>query len=200
MSLSSNGTKLLVALLDLNDGDVKTTVTFYDFSSKGKEATDNIVASYSYLNMLIPEVDFVEGDKAVAIGENEIILYNNNSQATIIKEIFVDEQMKSVFHNDTHFGFVCDKVLENGEIVNEMTMYNLYGIKCFSTEITDSYTDIQIMNNKEVLMIDENKVDIYNSFGTHRFSYSFGYTVVPDKMVRRYKVIEETKTEEIQLK
>ncbi|MCF0129219.1 MAG: hypothetical protein HUJ70_11625, partial [Pseudobutyrivibrio sp.] len=203
MALSSDGTRLLISLLCLNEGSVKSTVTFYDFSSKGKESKDNIVATYTYEDMVVPQVDFVSGDKAIAFTENKIIVYNNNLEATIAKEIELTEQLKSVFYNDKYYGFVCDKILESGEIVSELTLYNLYGFECFSTEFYSSYSDIQIMNNGEVLLLDSNKVDIYSKFGVHKFSYDFDtvvYTVVPERFLHRYKIIEETLTDEVQLK
>ena len=193
MALSSDGTRLLISLLCLNEGSVKSTVTFYDFSSKGKESKDNIVATYTYEDMVVPQVDFVSGDKAIAFTENKIIVYNNNLEATIAKEIELTEQLKSVFYNDKYYGFVCDKILESGEIVSELTLYNLYGFECFSTEFYSSYSDIQIMNNGEVLLLDSNKVDIYSKFGVHKFSYDFDtvvYTVVPERFLHRYKIIE----------
>ena len=203
LALSSDGTRLLISLLYLNDGKITSTITVYDFSSKGKESKDNIVATYSYKDMVVPLVDFVSGDKAIAFAENKIIIYNNNLEATIVKEIELTDTLESVFYNDKYFGFVCDKILESGEIVSELTLYNLYGFKCFSTEIYSSYSDMQVMENGEVLLLDGNKVDIYSKFGVHKFSYNFDtvvYTVVPERFLHRYKIIEETITDEVQLK
>lgn len=58
----------MVSQLDVKDGNVKTTISFYDFSNKGKDEIDNIVATYSFSDQIIPQIAYVDGDKAIAFG------------------------------------------------------------------------------------------------------------------------------------
>ena len=203
IALSSNGTRLMVSIINLNEGNINSNVVFYDFSSAGKQEVDNIVASYSYLNMVIPKVDYLEGDKAVAFGDNEIILYNNNSKATVLKELFLSDQIKSVCYNDSYIGYVTEELNDEGEETNNLTIYNLFGFKCCSKEIDDSYEDIQIMSNDEVALISGEKLAIYNMQGFKKFSYSFDeniYCVIPGRTLHKYYLVTENSTDEIHLK
>lgn len=203
MALSSDATKLLLSIINVNGGDITSELVFYDFTDKGKEEVDNIVATYTYIGTLIPKVEFVNKDKALAFADKKIIVFNNNLRATVAKEINVSEEMKSIFYNNTHFGYVCEEALEDGTVVNQLNVYNLYGLKTTTKEITESFTDISLMENNEVLLSDGNNISIYNLQGFEKFKYTFDekvYSVIPGATSRRYYLIEESRTEEIGLK
>lgn len=203
MAISSDATRLLLSIINVNAGDLTSELVFYDFTSAGKAEEDNIVATYTYIGSLIPKVEYLKNDKAVALGDSKIVIFNNNLRATVVKEISSEGEMKSVFYNDDHFGFITEKVLENGEIVNELKVYNLYGFKSISKEITDSYSTVVLLDNDEILLTDENSIVLYNLQGFAKFKYSFDekiFTVIPGMTSRRYYLIEETNTEEISLK
>ena len=203
MALSSDATRLLLSIVNVNDKDVTTELVFYDFTAAGKEEEDNIVATYTYIGALIPKVDYLKKDKAIAFGDKKIIVFNNNLRATVAKEINVSDEMKSIFYNDTHFGYICEAPADNGSLVNKLNVYNLYGLKTMSKDITESYTDVELLDSDEVLISDGNNITLYNLQGFPKFTYNFGetiYSVIPGETSKRYYLIEETKTEEIGLK
>lgn len=203
MALSSDAKKLLLSVINVNGGDITSELVFYDFTEKGKEEEDNIVATYTYIGTLIPKIEFVNKDKAIAFADKKIIVFNNNLRATVAKEINVTEEMKSIFFNDTHFGFVCEEVMGDGTVVNQLNVYNLYGLKTTTKEINESYTEVSLMDNDEILISDGNNITIYNLQGFEKFKYSFDekiYSVIPGATSRRYYLIGENKTAEIGLK
>ena len=203
MALSSDATRLLLSIINVNSGDVTSELVFYDFTNEGKEEVDNIVATYTYIGTLIPKVDYVNKDKAIAFADKKIMIFNNNLRATLAKEINVPEEMKSIFYNDTHFGFICEEALADGTIVNQLNVYNLYGLKTTTKEITESYTEVSLLDNNEVLISDGNNITLCNLQGFEKFKYSFDekiYSVIPGVTSRRYYLIEESKTAEIGLK
>ena len=203
MALSSDATRLLLSIINIDDGEVSSELVFYDFTSDGKKEQDNIVATYQYIGALIPKVDYLKNNKAIAFSDSRIMIFNNNLRATIAKEISVGVEMKSIFYNDTHFGYVCEKALENGEVVNELNVYNLYGFRCISKEIDNGYQEVSLLDNNEVFINNGNEVALYNLQGFERFSYTFDesvYSIMPATTSRRYYVIQENKTEEIYIK
>ena len=203
MALSSDATRLLLSIINVNNGELDTELVFYDFTSAGKEEEDNIVASYNYIGALIPKVEYMKNDKAIAFSDSKIIIFNNNLRATVAKEITVGQQMKSIFYNDSHFGYICETATDNGEIVNELNVYNLYGFRLISKEIESSYDNITILDNNEIYISNENEVSIYNLQGFKKFNYTFDdkiYGVIPGTTSKRYYLIEDSKTEEIYIK
>lgn len=203
MALSSDATRLLLSVINVDDGEISSELVFYDFTSAGKKEEDNIVSTYQYIGALIPKVEYMKNDKAIAFTDSRIIIFNNNVKATVAKEISVGEEMKSIFYNDSHFGYVCEKALDNGEVVNELNVYNLFGFKCFSKEIENSYQTVEIMDNNEICINNGTEIALYNLQGIRRFYYVFDevvYDIIPATTSRRYYVIQENKTEEVYLK
>lgn len=203
VSLSSDGSRMALALINLNAGNINTTIDIYDYGKVGKDKKNNIIATYSYGNMLIPRVCFVSGDRLVAFGDQEIVIYNNNDQCTVEKEIFPEDEIRSLFYNDTHFGYVYEAVSAEGQLVNRLNIYNYLGFKNISVDIDEQYDDIYMMDNNEIVLTDAHNVSIYNIFGTNRFRQRFDaniYKVMPGSMKSRYYLIEEKYTEEISIK
>lgn len=203
MALSSDAKRLLLSIVNVSEGELSTELVFYDFTSAGKAEEDNIVATYTYIGTLIPKVEYVKNNKALAFADKKIIVFNNNLRATVAKEISVSEEMKSIFYNDTHFGYICETATDNGEIFNQLNIYNLYGLKNTSKAIDISYTDVNLLDNNEVCFSDGNEIVLYNLQGFKRFDYTFDdsvYSVIPGATSKRYYMIESGKTEEIILK
>ena len=203
MALSSDATRLLLSIINVDNGEVSSDLVFYDFTSEGKKEADNIVATYQYIGALIPKVDYVKNDKAIAFSDSRIIVFNNNLKATVAKDISVTTPMKSIFYNDTHFGYICETALESGEVVNELNVYNLYGFQCVSKAIDNSYQAVTLLDNNEICIKNENEIALYNLQGFERFNYTFEesvYEVIPGTTSRRYYVIQKNKTEEIYIK
>ncbi len=203
MALSSDATRLLLSMVTIDQGELSSQLIFYDFTSEGKEKEDNIVAKYTYVDMLIPEVDYVKGDKALAFADSKVIIFNNNSNATIAKEITLENEAKSIFHNNAYFGYVCEVTAEDGTVENQINVYNLYGFRCMSKVFDDSYDDISVLSSKEILVNEDGNISIYNLQGFKKFSYDFDesvYAVIPGNTSRRYYIIEESQTEEIYIK
>ena len=118
----------------------------------------------------------------------------NNFKATVAKDISVGVEMKSIFYNDTHFGYICEKALESGEVVNELNVYNLYGFKCVSKEVSNSYEYVSLLENNEILLKNENEIALYNLQGIEKFNYKFDetvYDVISTTASKRYYIIQK---------
>ena len=200
IGLSSDGKKLLVSLINLNAGDVKSTLLFYDFGSAGAQKDDNIVGKYSYSNMIIPEVDFVAKDCAIAIGDGEIVVFGNGSTPSVKSEKFFSGQLKSVFHNDNYYGVVKANGEDGGNILE---VYNMSGTHRFEKEIGASYTDVEFTKTNEVLLSDGQQVVIYSLLGVKKFDHTFAEGVrqiIPWESRQTYVLIKNDKMERIRLR
>ena len=202
LALSSDGEKLMISMIDLKEADVKSTIAFYDFGRDGEEAIDHLVATYSYSDMVIPQVAFVKNDKAIAFGDSEIIIYKNNAKCTVDREIFLANQVKSIFYNDDYFGIVSDVTTEEGTLENQMTVYNMSGYEKFRKNLEISYNEIELMSNNEIVVSNGRDVNIYTMQGIKKFAYSFEtsiYKIIPGGSSRRYVFLMDGATEIVRL-
>lgn len=203
MDLSPNGERMVVSQLDLNSGDVKTTIAFYDFGKEGKDKIDNLIANYSFSNQIFPQVEFLENGNAVAFGDSEMVLFGGGSKVDISKEIFVEGEIKSIFTKDTHFGAICNTTDEDGTYYNQLSIYSENGWKRCERKLKDSYSKVEMLDNNEICLIDGKNVAIYSLLGIKKFSYHFDtgiYKVISGDAFKRYYFITDHKISNMRLK
>ncbi len=172
IDISNDATKLIVSQLDLNSGDIKTTIAFYDFGDSGQNVVDNQVAIYSFSNQVFPEVHYLDNGRAVAFGDSEVVIFESSGEK-IDKEIFVDGEIKNVFYSGKYIGMIYTTTDEDGCYVNMLEVYSQSGWQRISQEVDSTYTDAFMIGNQEVCLSNGTDVEIYNLFGVKRFSYSF---------------------------
>ena len=190
IALSSTAQRLMVSQLDVKDGNVKTTISFYDFSNKGKYE-------------IIPQIAYVDGDKAIAFGDSEVIVFNNNSKASIAKETFVDGQIKSVFYDDKYWGIICQATDDEGKYIDQMTVYTLTGRKRCQKTIDIASTNAEFVANHEIVLSNNKEVELYTLQGIKKFAYEFStsiYKIIPQDASRRYVFVEDGHTDVVRLK
>ncbi len=203
MDLSDSGKKMLVSVLNLNDGDIKTTISFYDFSETGGKADNHIVANFSYADLVVPRVVFGIGDRAVAFGDDEVIFFTGAAKPKVKEQIYVGTQIKSVFYNEKYAGFVTIAGENSDNLNNQLYLYTMNGEERFETGISGGYTSCKLNDNNEIVLSDREKVNLYTKYGIHKFSYSSEetiYEMLPWDGTTNYYLIKKKATEKVKLR
>lgn len=200
LALSENGEKLAVSMLDINDGTVKTVIAFYNFGAVGQNSIDKIVSSYSYANVVIPQIRYLAEDTMVAFGDDRIILFTGAQKPTEQKVIEIKEEIKSIFYDETHFGLIYDG--EGGKNYR-LEMYSLSGAQTLNTFFDTDYTNVEILENGELCILGEDSCEIFNTRGIRKFQYNFQshiYKILPGRLQNDYTFILEGETQKVKLK
>ncbi len=203
MDISDDGKRMAVSQLDMNGGDVKSTVAFYNFGKSGRNKIDNIMAQYSFANQIIPEIRFLENSKVIAFGDSELVLFDNDDKASISKEIFVEGEIKNIFYNNKYFGTICNTTNEKGGAESEMRLYSQNGIKKYTKVVDRSYTRVAMLHKGEVWLTNGKDAAIYTVHGIKKFAYSFEagiYKIIAGDSGRRYYFVTEDKIENVFIK
>lgn len=201
IALSNDAIKLAVSMLDINDGNVKTTVAFYNFGSVGENEIDHIVAANSFADAVIPELDFVSSDCLVAFGDSEIAIFEGTQKPKLVTEIPFSQEIKSVFHNEKYVGIVYNN-MENAEL-QRVTLYDLKGVAVVEKDFDLEYTNVELMSNNEICVYNATSCDLYTVRGIHKFHYDFEtelYKVLPGNSGLNYTFILNDATEQVRLK
>jgi hypothetical protein len=200
IALSQNGEKLAVSMLDINEGTVKTVIAFYNFGTVGQNAIDKIVSSYTYADLVIPQLRYMPGDTLVAFGDDRVILFTGSQKPAESKIIELTEEVKSIFYDEKHFGLIYDG---NGEQKHRLEYYNLSGDVTREISFDTDYSDVCVLNNGNICIMGEDSCEIYNSRGLCKFQYTFGkslYQVFSGRLQSDYTLILEGETQRIKLK
>lgn len=200
IALSDDAIKLAVSMLDINDGNVKTTVAFYNFGSVGENEIDRIVAANSFSDMVIPKMDFVSKDRMVAYGDSEIIIFEGTQKPKVTQEIPLQGEAKSIFNNNKYVGVVYSNNDET--LTNHVTVYDMRGSEVMDKDFDTEYTKIGFLSNSEVCIMNDYSCDIYTVRGIYKFHYDFddkiqeiiaggtglNYTLVLDGITERVRL------------
>lgn len=200
IAISDDGKKMVTAVLDINEGEVRTTVSFYNFGSVGQNEIDNIVSSYPYSDTMISRVEFLTNDAAVAVGDDRLIFYEGKQKPVVKKEIAIDREIRSVFYNDNYVGLVFEQ--ENEETPFCMEVYDIRGSKVRNIDFSMEYEKIEFLGNDEICIRNNLECSIYTLRGTKRFHYNFEKDLckVIHTRGRQYLFLMSGTTERVKLK
>lgn len=201
IALSQDAIKLAVSILDINDGNLKSTVAFYNYGSVGQNVSDNLVGANSISDMVIPELEFTSNDSMVAFGDSKILLFEGTQKPQMIGEVPIEKQAKAVFHNENYIGIVFSN--EDEAVTHHLLVYDLKGKLVIEKDFDLDYTSIEFLSNNEICIMSENACDIYSIKGIYKFHYEFKqnlYKVIPGGMGLNYTFILRDATEKVRLK
>ena len=201
IAMSHDGKKLAVALLDVNDGNLKTTITFYNFGAAGQNEIDNIVGQYSYDGLLIPKVEFLTNDVMVAFGAGKAVIFEGGQKPQQKNEVVLEQEIQSIFYNDTYFGFVFAG--GQNKAAYEMQVYNLDGAEILAKGFSMGYQSIGFLDNDEIYIINDLECQIVTLRGVEKFHGEFEKgirKIVPAGGFRNYVFLVDGETQKIRLK
>ena len=106
ISLCNDGKKLAVSMLTVNNGEVCSTIKFYNFGSVGQNEIDYMVGSFDYPDVIIPQIEFTDNNRLVAFGDSKIILFRGTQKPEPDDEIALNQEIKSVFTSENYIGII----------------------------------------------------------------------------------------------
>lgn len=201
IALSQDAVKLGVSMLDINEGEVKSTIAFYNYGSVGQNEIDRIVGVLSFDDMVIPEIEFVTNDKMVAFGDSEILIFEGAQKPQLKQEIMLEKEAKSIFYNENYIGIVTDN--EEETVTHHMTVYNREGKTVMEKDFSIGYSNIEFLSNGEICILGTHACDIYTIRGTYKFHSEFDreiYEVIPGNSALNYMFILNDAIESVRLK
>ena len=201
IALSNDAQKLAVSMLDINEGQIQSTVVFYNYGTVGQNEIDNIVGSYSYEDMIIPSIRFVTNDRLLACGDTKVIIYEGRQKPVVAQEISCPDYIRSIYYNEKYFGMTFDhpKSAEGYRTV----IYNMRGAQVLEQDIGIDYTEIGLLQNGLLCVRNEKTVVLYTIRGSKRFEHTFDrniYDVIAGRGQLEYLFVMSGGTDRIRLK
>lgn len=202
IALCEDGRKLAVSMLDVTGGQISTTIYFYNFGSVGQNEIDNLVGTYTYDDMIVPQIEFVTNDRLVAFGDTKTLFFEGSQKPEPEKEIELTGQVRSVFFNDSYVGLVTNND-EKAEQTRHMEIYDTKGKHILSKDFSMDYENVEFLENDEICIRNGTEVLLYNTYGVKKFTYTFDtalYGILSGNGQTEYIFILEGRTEKVRLK
>lgn len=200
VSLSPNGMLLAVSYIYVDAGELKTNIVFYNLGPVGENMSDLMVSSWSYTDMLIPEIQFVNNDTAFAVGDSRLTIFKGSQTPAEIAGYLYNREILSVFYGDEHIGLVLGS--DDAEHTYMMDVYGVNGKKTGSYYFDIEYTDV-FFQKENFVIYNEAECVIMTYGGVEKYNGFFSKTVnlmIPTGMAYKYMLVTENSIDTIQLK
>lgn len=200
LSISSDGTKLVVSYLCVGSGVIESKLVFYNYSEIGKNEVDRFVGGFNFDKTMIAKTEFISNEIVVAYGDDRVIIYSMKQKPSIIKEIDIDKEIKSVFYDEEYIGLI----VASGQADNPYTMlvYDIEGTKVCDMDFNFSYKNIKIAN-KTIILYNDVTLKVYTVKGKTKFEWNFDEGLVDVIMLKdryNYLIVTPTSIDRIKLK
>lgn len=177
VSLSPDGTQVMLSDLYLQDGTMKNRIVFYNFSEFGKSYPDRLVGGFDeFAEELCPRVRFLDEEHACAFTDEQIAFFSleNVTSPELVKSVPIETEIRSVAYSDKYVGTVVNTL--TGENPYRLDVYKSNGDTAFSKEFDYQYQKLDI-DGDFVILYNEDSCKIYSMSGKERFSGQFDFTV-----------------------
>ncbi len=200
ISLSPDGELLAVSFIFIEEGNVVSNVAFYNYGPVGENQSDQLVSTFTYSDMVIPEIHFMNDSTAFAVGDNRLMIYSGAQVPTTKTEFLLDRKVKAVYYNEKYVGLIFGSDQAESK----------YMLKIFDTSgelAAEHYFDMDYLGmffeNGAFGLYNETDCVIYTMSGKCRYEGKFDKNIslmIPTDTPYRYRIVTDTSIDTIQLK
>lgn len=200
ISLSPNGDLLGASFIFIQEGAVVSNITFFNYGPVGDNQSDQLVSTFTYQDMVIPRIQFMNNSTAFAVGDNRLMIYGGEQVPTTKAEHILDREVKAVYYNEKYVGLVFG---------SDQPEYK-YMLKIFDTEgalVRTHYIDMDYLGiffeNDTYVIYNGNKCVITTMSGKTKYEGEFEKNIslmLPTETPYRYRIVTDQSIDTIQLK
>jgi hypothetical protein len=198
ISLSDDGEKLITSYMSVTEGELISTIAFFNYGEVGQSHTDGFVGGKEFADIIVPRVTFLNNDTACIFKEKGFVLYSIEEIPSIIMEQDLEGEIQSVLYNEDFAGFVLQK--ENSSRL--LVLYDLKGKKVLEKALDFDYDKI-FLTQEEIVMHNNLSCLVMKLNGKVKFKHTFDTNIsafYPVNNLDRYLLVEENRVSEILLK
>jgi hypothetical protein len=199
IDISSDGTQVAVSYVKAENGKISSTIGFYNFASVGQNYTDNLVSAYGYSEAVVPLVHFMGNSTVFAVADNRLMFYQGKQKPENTADILINEDIVSVFYNDSHVGLVFYN--SGSDNTYKMEIYNTNAKKVNEIEFDLDYKDI-IFGSSGIFIYNDSECIIYDWDSRLKYEGRFEDSVkcfIPGSGISRHTLVTDDAIQIIEL-
>jgi hypothetical protein len=200
ISLSPNGDLLAVSFIFVEEGSYVTNIAFYNYGPVGDNQSDQLVSTFTYRDMIVPEIHFMTNGAAFAVADNRLMFYSGEQVPTTKKEHILDREIKAVYYDQNYVGLIFASDRADAKYV--LRIYNTAG-----ENVAERYFDMDYLG----VFFEQGTYTLYNSTDCLIYTIAGGCKyegkfekpislMLPTETPYRYRVVTDTSIDTIQLK
>lgn len=200
LSLSPNGELLAASFVYVDAGVLKTNIEFYNFGPVGMNQSDFVTGVYTYTDLLVPEINFMNNASAFAVGDGRLMFYKGSEKPVLEAEYLFSEELLSVYYNEKYVGMVYTS--DNAESKYVVRIYDADGRKVNDIHFDIEYTKI-LFDKDSVVVYNDTECNVITMDGTVKYNGKFKKTtnlMIPTEKKYRYMLVTNDSIDIIQLR
>ncbi|MCI9429620.1 MAG: hypothetical protein HFI94_05715 [Lachnospiraceae bacterium] len=200
VTISENGYLVGVSYFYMDNGMMRSSVAFYNFGPVGQNEIDNFVSSYDYLDTVVPFVQFLSNDKAVAVADNRLVIFEGNQKPVSIADVLLNEEIEEVYYGNEYIALVCNDV--TGKALYKVNIYNSSGKLADTVMLDMQFSDI-IFHKDKMIAYNEQECVVHTIGGMDNFNGNFDkqvLTLIPMDSSYEYIAVTPDSIDTIELK
>lgn len=199
-SLSPNGELLAVSYVYVDAGVLKTNIVFYNFGPVGVNQSDFMVGVYTYTDLLVPYIQYMDNNTAFAVGDGRLMIYKGNQKPTLEAEFLFNEELQSVFYSEKYIGMTYTS--DQADQKHLVRVYNAEGKKVNDIYLDIDYTQI-FFDNDKIVAYNDSECMVVKLDGTVKYNGNFKKItklMIPTGKSYRYLLVTSDSIDTIQFK
>lgn len=166
-ALSPDGTGLIVSAGAYLSGVLGTQIVFYNFAV-GKGEMNRLVGYFTYENVLFPEIRYMGGEAAVAVGDDRLVFFDlsTENKPKVGQEVKFETEISAADAGEAHAAVVRSADSGTGLVLE---VFDRTGRKCFAVDLTE-YPRYLEEGRNYVLMTSASGVRLWDYKGRLRFT------------------------------
>ncbi len=200
LTLAQDGKKLAIATINPTGNSVQSEITMYNFGSVGQNEPDNIVGSFSYEDLVIAQMTFMNADTLAVFGDKEIQIYTGAEKPELKYTLPIEKEIKSIFYNDTYFGLIFNN--EDEENSRHLEVYDKHCKNVLEHDFQMDYEKVSFLKDDEICLQNNYECALIGINGVDRFSTQFDVPlikIVEEYFGMYYTFVLEGKTQKVRL-
>jgi hypothetical protein len=174
VAVSDSGVIMMVAYQFVDGGETTSYVAFYNFGEVGQNEDDKIVSGYTYDGVVVPQIEYLSGNKSLAIRDDGLTLYSGKEIPKEVTTINVEKEIVSTFYDDDLVGLVFKN--DDEDYLYTMEVYTTSGKLKFTRDFNIPYTSIKISDGN-IIMYNSSQISVVTSSGTERYNGTVDGTI-----------------------
>ena len=174
IAISEDGVVMMVTYQFVDGSDTTSYVAFYNFGDVGQNEDDRIVSGYKYEGVVVPQIQYLDNNRSVALKDNGFTLYQGSQIPKETKTVEVDKEIVSTFLDNDMIGLVFKNDSKDKQYT--MEVYTTDGNLKFTQDFNIPYTTIKLSDGN-ILMYNSSQMCVMNSRGVQKYLGSVDGTI-----------------------
>ncbi len=166
LSLSEDGLLMAVSYLCVENTQPASYIAFYNFGNTGQNQMDNMVSAYTYVDVIVPQVTYMSGSRAIAIRDDGFAVYKGKQIPEEEKLVEVENEILSTVSDENYLGMVFRE--DDGDSAYRLELYRASGAYCWSAGIDIAFDHI-VFSDNQILLYNNSEFAVYTKKGYCRY-------------------------------